>query len=100
MTAHPHPTDFYLANRIYHLTRQGRPSIEWGALTDGPESLDDVVEKIVDYAQSCRTTQAEQPSIETVKVWRFQDDVPPRDVTEDVMALVAARLAELEEDAE
>ena len=89
MTAPKHPTDFYIAHRVFSGAPFKAPI--WGSMTDGPEDRDDVVARILDdmIRRDCS-----EPSLATVKVWHFQDDVPPRDVTEDVLAIVAARQAE------
>ena len=82
----PHPQNFYVAHRLFPGKRGTAPA--WGALTDGPEELDDVIARIWDM----RSEQwGYMPTLEQVRVWHFQDDVPPRDVTEDVLSLMAAK---------
>jgi hypothetical protein len=77
MTAHP--TDFYIAHRLFRFGRLGQTVAQWGNLTDGP----------VDKAQLMEDLRNDPsrnlPSLQNLRVWRFQDDVPPRDVTEDVL---------------
>jgi hypothetical protein len=81
----PHPQDFYTAHRVF--TGRAFPNGPvWGALTDGPEDLEDVLERLWGMRSEA---WGEMPTRDVVMIWHFQDDVPPRDVTEDVLALLA-----------
>jgi hypothetical protein len=77
-----HPSDFYVAHHLYSGRAFPKGPV-WGALTDGPEEWREVIDRI---------NELEDASLETVRVWHFQDDVPARDVTEDMLA-EAAQLA-------
>jgi hypothetical protein len=79
MSAHPHPSSFYVAHILYSGRAFPKGPV-WGALTDGPEELAEVIDRLNGWERD------DAPTIATLKVWRFQDDVPPRDVTEDVLA--------------
>ena len=85
MRTAPHPASFYIAHRFY-------PKHGWGMLTDGPEELSEVLDRIGQWSQGSGPDVV--PALETLRVWRFQDDVPPRDVTEDVLANFDAEVAE------
>lgn len=75
-----HPKDFYIAHAVY--SGRAFPSGPvWGSLTDGPEYRDKVISRILDDFPEADTG--------TLRVWRFQDDVPARDVTEDILAEAA-----------
>lgn len=79
MTAHP--TDFYVAHRVYF--GKPWPTGAWGALTDGPEDRQQVLDRIADWACDSGDTK---PSIHALRVWHFTPDCPARDVTEDMLA--------------
>lgn len=88
-----HPTDFLIAHRLFLNLRQGPRTVDvWGALTDGPEDMPQLLDRLADWA----ATHDGPPSLATLKVWRFQCDAAPREVTEDVLALLDQRLAEME----
>lgn len=86
---HPHPTNFYAANRLYSGRAFPKGPV-WGALTDGPEEREQLLTRICD--------DFPEADLETLVVWHHQDDVPCRIVTEDVLAEVAARLAPTEDE--
>ncbi len=88
-----HPTDFYIAHRVFAGVAFPKGPV-WGSLTDGPEYLEDVVEQIIDGMCYYELSDHVAPSLDTVRVWHFQDDVPPRDVTEDVLHMVVTLVAE------
>ena len=77
---HPHPTEFYIAHRLFTFGRNGQTVTEWGSLTDGPADRADVLEAIRE------DRGVAQLSLQTLRVYHFQADVPARDVTEDVLA--------------
>jgi hypothetical protein len=73
-----HPTDFYVAHRLYRFWRLG--SVEaWGNLTDGPADKAQLMEGLRN------DPSRDMHSLQNLRVWHFQDDVPPRDVTEDII---------------
>lgn len=78
-----HPADFYVAHRLFIVSRRGEPTPEWGGLTEGPADLTDVLREIGEWAGSPVALNAPSPA--TLRVWHFQPDVPARDVTEDVL---------------
>jgi hypothetical protein len=78
-----HPSNFYVAHRLFSGLRN-HPGPVWGAMTDGPEDRGEVVDRICEWAAD--SDDADKPSLSTLRVWWFQDDVPVRDVTEDVLA--------------
>lgn len=91
--ASTHPTDFYVAHRLF----AGRAFIAgpvWGALTDGPEDRNEVIDRLNEWARDPEAWNS--PDLTTLRVWHFQDDVPPRDVTEDVLALAGDDLEWIE----
>lgn len=68
-----HPETFYIAHRVYDL----RGGQTWGSLTDGPADRDEMLTRVMDSFRD------KAPTLGNLRVWWFQDDVPPRDVTED-----------------
>ena len=48
---------------------------EWGMLTDGPADRDDLRAALTNHFDT-------KPDLDQVKVWVFQDDAAPREVTE------------------
>ena len=85
MNPPPHPTDFYTAHRIFS-GRSFPNGPVWGALTDGPETRSEVIDRIVN--------ECPEATLSTLIVWRFQDDVPARDVTDDILSDVEALMQE------
>jgi hypothetical protein len=77
-----HPTNFFIAHRLFSGRAFPKGPV-WGALTDGPEDRGEVVDRICEWAAE---DDDQKPSLATLRVWWFQDDVPVRDVTEDVLA--------------
>ena len=76
MTAHP--TDFFIAHRLFRFLRRG--SVEqWGNLTDGPVDKAQLMEDLRN------DPSRDQHSLQNLRVWHFQADVDPRDVTEDII---------------
>ena len=73
MHAHPHPKNFLIA----HHWVDGIRNPCWGALSDGPCDRADMLDFVLD---AFRDTA---PTLTTLWVMQFSDDVPPRDVTED-----------------
>jgi hypothetical protein len=84
-----HPKEFYIAHAV-HSGRAFPSGPVWGALTDGPEDRDQVIARICDGFP--------EADLGTLRVWRFQDDVPARDVTDDILAEVSALQVEPSED--
>jgi len=84
----PHPTDFYTAHRIF-AGRSFPNGPVWGGLTDGPETRNEVIDRIL--------SEFPEATLETLIVWRFQDDVPARDVTDDILSDVLATIQEKDE---
>ncbi len=89
------PTDYYTAMRLFYM---GGKCIGWGNVTDGPGDLDEILDDLIQLSTAQITITNEMPSLQTLIVWRFQADVPPREVTEDVLNMLAVRLAEIEEE--
>jgi hypothetical protein len=88
------PTDYYTAMRLFY----GHSGcIGWGNVTDGPGDLDDILDDLVKLVTGAHVWTNEHPSLATLIVTRFQADAPPRDVTEDVLNMLAERLAEMED---
>jgi hypothetical protein len=90
------PTDYYTAMRLFY---GHRGCIGWGNITDGPGDLDEILADLITLATVSPIITNEQPSLQTLIVWRFQADTPPRDVTEDVLNMLADRLAQMEDEA-
>ena len=86
----PHPTEYYLATALF--TGYTFPiGGVWGALTDGPEvAANDLLDRVTEHFTDTA------PTLATLKVWRFTDDCPPRDVTEDIIADVIGSYEERE----
>lgn len=82
-----HPTDFYIAHHLYS-GRAFPNGPVWGCLTDGPEELSEVLDRLRDLSIGPHVMTNDIPSLENVRIWHFQDDVPARDVTEDVLQLL------------
>lgn len=100
MTTPAHPQDFYIAHRVYTFSRNHQPVTEWGAMTDGPEDREGILERVTDWMKEARSMawpvkEAHEPSLATLRVWHFQADVPARDVTEDILGEVENRLEEM-----
>lgn len=89
MSSLPHPEDFYIAHRLYE-GEAFHPHLTWGSLTDGPTEFDDLLCAIAESFGRPSTPYYVHMdlSLDTLRVWHFQGDVAPRDVTEDVVALV------------
>ena len=66
----PYPEDHYQAQAVH--------DGEWGNLTRCPADWDTIIEAI-------GVMFDERPPLTMIRVWHFQEDVPPRDATEDVM---------------
>lgn len=88
------PTDYYTAMRIFY---GHRGCIGWGNITDGPGDLEEILDALIQLATADHIITNEQPNLDRLIVWRFQADTPPRDVTEDVLEMLADRLAEMEQ---
>lgn len=87
MVSAPYPRTFYIAHMLF----EGAPfreGGEWGEITDGPADWSDLREAIVCHFR------AEPPTLANLRIWHFQPDVPARDVTEDVIAVLSGRWAE------
>lgn len=74
-----HPTDFYIAHRLFRFGRLGQDREEWGNLTDGPADKAQLMDDLRNDPSH------DQHSLQNLRVWHFQADVPPRDVTEDII---------------
>lgn len=85
-----HPTDFYIAHRLYTLNRNHVTVTKWGSFTDGPEDRQSVLYLIADALPEHGNGQP--LSLDNLRVWHFQSDVPVRDVTEDMLADAAAQV--------
>lgn len=81
-----HPTDFYTAHRLFTFQRQGKTVTEWGGLTDGPADRAELMEALHEFDS--------YPTLQTLRVYHFQADVPARDVTEDVIDMFLAEVAQ------
>ena len=81
----PHPTDFFIIHIWYEGYGHG-----WGNLSEKPILNQAEAES---QLQDAMRDSFHGASLETVKVWRFQSDVPARDVTEDVLRSIGARLS-------
>ena len=90
---HPLPPDYYIALRFFY-SQDARP-MDWGDMCDGACDLGQILDELIKLTTATHIIAPEQPSLQTLKVWRFQDDVPPRDVTEDVLDKLAEALAEM-----
>ena len=86
-----HPTNFYIAHRVYS-GRAFPNGPTWGAMTDGPEDRAALVDRI--------SSDFPEADLGTLRVWRFQDDVPARDVTDDILSEVAAMQVDPSDDDE
>lgn len=75
-----HPKDFYIAHHLYSGRAFPKGPV-WGALSDGPEDRRQVIDRI--------NEMGDDATLATIRVWHFQDDVPARDVTEDILAEAA-----------
>ena len=82
-----YPTDHYHADAVFDLQRGS----EWGTLTDGPANFNTVVLSIASHFD-------ERPDATRLRIWHFQPDTPPIDVTADVIA--AMEWPEYEADAD
>lgn len=69
-----HPTDFYIAHRSVDL---GNGPV-WCNITDGPCDYAELIEVRLPWDEQA-------PTLQNTRIWHFQDDVPTRDVTEDVI---------------
>ena len=92
------PSEFYTVLRLYP-AKCGHPA-DWGALSDGFDTRDDAIERIIDSFDSDDDARCGmEPSISTVRVVKVDlAEGTSRDVTEDVLremgSLVAMRLHE------
>lgn len=77
MKRNAHPSNFYIAHALFEGDRF-RAGGEWGMLTDGPADRDDLRVALTNHFDA-------KPDLDQVKVWLFQDDATPREVTEDVI---------------
>lgn len=86
-----HPTDFYIAHRLFRFGRNVAQIIqtaeEWGNLTDGPADKAQLMDSLRN------DPSRDQHSLQNLRVWHFQTDVPPRDVTEDIINELGAEAA-------
>lgn len=78
----PHPTEFYTAHAVI-MGDPRHPHGVWGDLSDGPADWTELREKIIDVFRD------EAPTLETLRVWHHTADAPPREVTEDVIAVLS-----------
>jgi hypothetical protein len=86
MTPTPYPTDCYIVHRWF-----GQKYGGWADLGDGPVETRDEAEIAIMEAFKDEWRAAD---LTTVKVWHVQPDVPPRDVTEDLLRSIGAWLSE------
>ena len=78
----PYPEEHYRADKLF----QGHgfaPEGQWGGLTDGPTDYDGLIEAI-------RSGFAQEPTLDTLRVYQFTQDRGVFDVTEEVGADLAA----------
>lgn len=81
-----HPQEFFVVHALLTFQRNHRSVTQWGSLSDGPYDRTEALDCISDHFRE------EAPTLENLRVFHFQDDVPARDVTEDILAEVEARL--------
>lgn len=86
----PHPSDFYVVHAHFTFLRQDQLVQQWGSLSDGPCDRTEALDCISDHFSK---RDSAKPTLANVRAFHFQDDVPARDVTGDI-------LAELEAEAE
>lgn len=90
MQTAPHPTDFYVVHAHFTFLRQGQLVQQWGSLSDGPVGRDEALDAISDHFSK---RDSAKPTLDNVRVFHFQADVPARDVTEDMLADLEAEAA-------
>lgn len=78
----PYPSEFYIAHALF-TGHPFPPGGTWGDITDGPVDWHELREKIAE------TFRDEPPTRDELKVWHFQADVAPREVSEDVIGVLA-----------
>lgn len=85
MRSAPYPSEFFVVHRLF----TGKPfaAPTWGSLSDGPYDRTEALDCIAD------SFHGEEATLDNLRVWHFQPDVPARDVTEDMIALLVRRAA-------
>lgn len=77
----PYPSEFYTAHALF-TGAPFRAGGEWGSITDGPVDFHGLRMAILDHC-------TDAPTRSTLRVWHFPGDAAPREVTEDVIAVLS-----------